>query len=458
MKAVRFCAPEILLLAMVACVACDAYPPPPGRKADPGPVAIPGADNLELFMVPLGDAPARGNPEARVTIVMFSEFQCPYCARVQVTIEQIRKTYGDDVRFVWRHLPLPFHDRAVPAALAAEAAREQGRFWEMHEQLFAHQQALAPEDLEGQARAVGLDLGRFRASMAGEGARARIDRDRRLGEALGVRGTPSFFINGRRLVGAQPFASFQAVIEAELARAAEKLKAGVPRSRLYAALTDGGLEKISAATAAAEAPAGKGCHGGTCAGATAANAEDSSTVFKVDPGQSPARGPAAAAVTVVLFSDFECPFCKKIEPTLEALERDYPGKVRVVWKNFPLEMHRSARLAAAAAMAAHAQGKFWAMHDRLLANQSALERAALEGYARDLGLEPARFQAALGGADALVEADLKQAASLGVTGTPTVFVNGHRVTGAYPLATFKKLVDEELARLAGRAAAPAKGG
>jgi protein-disulfide isomerase len=452
MTTLRFCAPEILFFVLAA---CDPNPTaPPDRKADPRPPVARGAESPELFKVPLGDAPARGNAEAKVTVVMFSEFQCPFCARVQPAIEQIQNTYGEDVRFVWRHLPLPFHDRAVPAALAAEAAREQGRFWEMHDQLFAHQQALGPEDLEARARALGLDLARFRASMAAEGARARIDGDRRLGETLGVSGTPSFFINGHRLIGAQPFASFKAVIDAELGRAAEKLKAGVPRSRLYAALTDGGLDR---APAVPEPSAAKGCHGGTCAGA-AANAEDSHTVFKVDPGQSPARGPVAAAVTVVLFSDFECPFCKKIEPTLEALERDYPGKVRVVWKNFPLEMHRSAKLAAAAAVAAHAQGKFWAMHDRLLANQNALDRAALEGYALDLGLDSTRFRAALDGADALVAPDLAQAASLGVTGTPTVFVNGRRVTGAYPLATFKKMVDQELAKQGGRAPGVGNGG
>jgi protein-disulfide isomerase len=158
-------------------------------------------------------------------------------------------------------------------------------------------------------------------------------------------------------------------------------------------------------------------------------------------------------VTVVLFSDFECPYCKKIEPTLDALEKEYPGKVRVVWKNFPLDMHPSARLAAAAALAAHTQGKFWAMHDRLLENQEALDRPTLEGHARRLGLDPARFQAALDSKAAEVEADVKQGTSLGVTGTPTVFVNGRRVVGAHPLATFKALVEQELARAGGTPAA-----
>jgi protein-disulfide isomerase len=450
--------PRALALAALLAAACDqTAPAPPDRKPDPrAPAALAAAPTV--FRVPLGDSPVRGAGEARVTVVVFSEFQCPYCARVEPTLAQIRKTYGDDVRIVWKHWPLPMHDRAVPAALAAEAAREQGRFWEMHDELFAHPQALGGEELEARARAAGLDLARFRASLTSAAARARVEDDRKLGATLGVEGTPSFFINGRPLVGAQPFEAFQTIIDEELVRAADKLRAGVARGRLYAAMTEGGLDKVAPPAAA---PTGNGCHSPGCgAGGAAPKPEDTTTVYKVDPGAAPARGPAGAPVTVVLFSDFQCPYCKKIEPTLDALEKEYPGKVRVVWKNFPLDMHPSARLAAAAALAAHAQGKFWAMHDRLLENQEALSRDSLDGYARTLGLDPARFQAAFERSAADVEADVKQGLSLGVTGTPTVFVNGRRVAGAYPLATFKELVDQELAKGAGGTPVPGvrKGG
>jgi protein-disulfide isomerase len=433
------------LAVLIGTAACDRIAPAPAdRKPAPTRAAEP---ETEVYQVPLGDSPALGGALATVTVVAFSEFQCPFCARVQPTLEQIRKSYGDEVRIVWKHLPLAFHEHALPAALAAEAAREQGRFWEMHDQLFAHQAALGPEQLESWARAAGLDLARFRISIAAQTARVRVDGDRRLGETLGVQGTPTFFINGRRLDGAQPFERFQAVIDDELVRAADKLRAGVPRSRLYAALTEGGLAR---AAAHLEGAAGQGCHPPGCGGgAPGARTDDPDTIFKVDPGSSPARGPAGAPVTVVLFSDFQCPYCKKVEPTLAALEKDYPGKVRVVWKNFPLDIHPAARLAAAAALAAHVQGKFWAMHDRLLDNQQALDRVTLEGYAREIGLDPVRFRTALDSLDPVVDRDVKLGLALGVTGTPTAFVNGRRVTGAYPLATFKELVDRELARLDG---------
>jgi protein-disulfide isomerase len=268
-----------------------------------------------------------------------------------------------------------------------------------------------------------------------------------------VRGTPTFFINGRRLVGAQPIERFAALIDDELVRADELLRSGVARSGLYAALTAGGLEK--AAAEAPPAPAGAGpCAAGNCpnhgGGNAAPDPSRDATVHKVELGGAPTRGPADAPITVVVFSDFECPFCKKVEGTIAELEKAYPGKIRIAWKNYPLPFHANARPAALLALAAHRRGKFWAMHDALLANQAGLGAADLERHAEALGLG-ADLRAALGSAElaAAIDADVKQAEALGVTGTPTVFLNGRRVVGAFPLATFRAIVEQELAKRGG---------
>ena len=430
--------------------------PTPSAAPAPSPAAARPAP-AELYKVPLGDSPARGGAQPKVTLVVFSEFQCPFCAKVGPTIEKVIATYGDEVRVVWKHLPLAFHDRAEPAARAAEAAREQGKFWQMHDRLFANQRALGAEDLERHAKEVGLDVARFRAALDGSATAARVDADRKLAAALGVNGTPTFFVNGRRLTGAQPFESFRTLIDEELARADKKLAAGVGRDRLYLALIEGGLEKAPPG-AGSGSGSGKACPGGGCpqgpgpggvpAAAGRGHAEDE-TIYKMDIGGSPTRGPADAPVTLVIFSDFQCGFCKKVEATVQALEQQNPGKVRVVWKNFPLAFHEHARPAAVAALAAHAQGKFWQMHEKLLANQDKLDRASLEGYARELGLDVARFSAALDPGSresAAIDADMKLAASAGVTGTPTMFLNGRKLVGAQPLPAFKKAYDEALAR------------
>jgi protein-disulfide isomerase len=151
---------------------------------------------------------------------------------------------------------------------------------------------------------------------------------------------------------------------------------------------------------------------------------------------------------VVLFSDFQCPFCGRVEPSITELEKNYPGKVRVFWKNFPLSFHNNAKPAAEAAMAANEQGKFWEMHDKLFANQQNLDAASLEKYAKEIGLDMAKFKAATESHKfaAQIEADVKQGGSVGVQGTPASFVNGHFINGAQPFDAFKKIADEELAK------------
>jgi protein-disulfide isomerase len=179
--------------------------------------------------------------------------------------------------------------------------------------------------------------------------------------------------------------------------------------------------------------------------------EDDTRIYAVKPGDAPSKGPAEAPLVLVLFSDFQCPFCKRVEPTLAALEKQYGGKLRIVWKNYPLPFHENAAPAAEAALAAEAQGKFWPMHDKLFENNGALDRASLERYAQELGLDLPRFKADLDAEryKARIEADKQEAAAAGVEGTPAAFINGRKIAGAYPLETFQAIADAELAKVEG---------
>jgi predicted DsbA family dithiol-disulfide isomerase len=176
---------------------------------------------LEPFRVEVGtgDAPLRGNLEAPVTIVEFSDFQCPYCVRARPTVNRVREVYGDQVRFAFRHYPLAFHEQAQKAGEAAACAGDQGRFWEMHDRLWESPGRLGVPDLKEHAAALGLDAAAFGQCLDSGRHAALVQNDTQAGVALGVTGTPAFFINGRAVVGAQPFEAFAEVIDEELERA-----------------------------------------------------------------------------------------------------------------------------------------------------------------------------------------------------------------------------------------------
>lgn len=382
------------------------------------------AESKVVFKVPVGTAPTRGPATAQVTIIEFSDFQCPYCKRVEGTLAEVRRAYGDKVRIVWRDMPLPFHPRAEPAAELARAARAQkgdAAFWTVHDLIFAGQTQLDDAELERIAREAKLDVAKAMAAVKAKSFTKGIDADAAVGDDFMATGTPHFFINGRRLAGAQPFDKFKAIIDEEIAKADALLRQGTKPAALYDALIKDGVgpaepERRTIAPASAGAP------------------------FK---------GAANAKVVIHQVSDFQCPFCKRVEGTLDELLKAYPGKIKIVWRDQPLPMHADAALAAEAAREAHAQkgnDGFAKMSKLLFDNQQALKRDDLDGYARSIGLDMARFARALDAHThkAAIDADSKAALDAGANGTPAFFIGPYFLSGAQPLDKFKKLVDRAL--------------
>ena len=172
-----------------------------------------------VVQVEAGGRPERGGAKAPVTIIEFSDYECPFCKRAEVVVDQVMKTYGDKVRLVFRDFPLPMHPQARPAAEAANCANAQGKFWPYHAKLFANQTALGEDKLKAYATELGLDATQFEGCLAKGEFKAAIDKDVADGEKVGVSGTPAFFVNGRMLSGAQPFEKFKEVIDEEIAAA-----------------------------------------------------------------------------------------------------------------------------------------------------------------------------------------------------------------------------------------------
>ena len=173
--------------------------------------------------VPLGDDPARGPADAPITIVEFSDFQCPYCSRATATLKKLDAAYPGKIRVVYRDFPLvQIHPNAARAAEAGACANEQGKFWALHDAMFDHQDKLGDADLKQSAAALGLDAAAFNQCLDSGRHTAQWKKDTAEGERYGVTSTPAFFLNGRLVVGAQPYESFARLVDEELARAAAR--------------------------------------------------------------------------------------------------------------------------------------------------------------------------------------------------------------------------------------------
>ncbi len=391
-----------------------------------------GDDSNVVYQVPIGSSPVLGPANALVTVVVFSDFQCPFCGRVEPTLRAMRTRFGNDIRFVWKNEPLPFHPRARPSAqIAMEAFAQRGNagFWRAHDLLFEHNTALEDPQLEGYARELGLDVARAHTALANGTHTAEIDADHALAQRLGVTGTPAFFINGRRVVGAKPEEFFVNFIEETRTRAQAALRnPGTTRENLYERLIATG------ATAPAADPAA-----------------DENRVFQVRANtRAPFFGNANATTVIEHFSDFQCPFCNRVGPTVEQIRQRYGDRIRVVWRNFPLAMHPNANIAAEAAMEVFAQkgnAGFWAFHDVLFAHQDALDRAHLEQFAQEAHCDMARFRAAMDNHthQAEIDDDMAAARSTGAPlAMPAFFIGGRFLAGALPFEDFQRRIDAAL--------------
>jgi protein-disulfide isomerase len=274
----------------------------------------------------------------------------------------------------------------------------------MHDTLFANQTKLGRADLIVYAKQLGLDVPVFQGALDGHAYRSIVERDLAEAKGLGVTTTPTFFVNGRRLAGAQGYASLGAVIESILASTPTKSQR---------------VQREIVASGPAQA---------------------------IDLKDAPIKGPAEAPISLVEFSDFECPYCAQSTSVIRAVLKAYPTQVRFAFKSYPLPFHKESQLAHEAALAAGEQGKFWEMHDLLFASQDKLSRDDLVEKARLLHMDIARFTAALDDHrfKTAVDADRQEGERLGVDGTPFFFINGRALSGAADFAEFKQLIDTAL--------------
>ncbi len=398
-------------------------------------------DGMPVGFTAEGD-PFRGDPNAPITMIEYSDFQCPFCARYFVQTEPAlndKYVRTGKLRVIFRDFPLvELHPNAPAAHKASLCVAEQGAelYWQMHSKLFQTQaewsNSVDPlpvfERLAGEANA---DVAAYTACMEADAKQPILDAGLAAGQAVGVNGTPSFVFSGADgepylLVGAQPFDQFVLYIDSLLTGE----KPPVPQQEE----TQGDQQIPVWATAEGWQPDPE------------------------RPGYNMAgdayRGDLNAKVTVVEFSDFQCPFCRQhSEETQPALDEQFVDSGEVLWifKHFPLSIHPQAPAAGAAAECAGDQGKFWEMHAALFANQDKWgvsdPEPIFKDLAAELGLDADAFNACLADGEAAdrVASDMQDGAPY-VQGTPTFIVlsngGGQIIPGALPLETFQQVLQE----------------
>jgi protein-disulfide isomerase len=337
-------------------------------------------------------APDDGTPMAPVEIVLYSDFQCPYCAQFAQPFRELQAKGIDGVKTTvqFKNFPLSIHPNAQVAHQAAMAAKAQGKFWEMHDLLFANQQRAQKDDLLGYAKKLGLDMVRFQKDLESEQTRKAIESDLAEGNKLQVIGTPSYSINGKMYSGTRPFPQLKELIVGDRLRL-----------RALAEVTD--------------------------------------TMMS--------RGPGDAPVVLELFADLESPVTKPTLVVVNELMQRYPDRVRLQFRNFPLSFHPQAAIAHEAAMTAARDGRFWEFATYVLDHQDSLREQDLISLAGRLGIDPTGFEKTLREHRFAprVEADVQAGQQRGIRGSPAVLVNGKRIDGVPSLQMLTEYVEAALA-------------
>jgi protein-disulfide isomerase/ribosomal protein L7/L12 len=412
----------------------------PGKpRAKPEPVP---AFNLPAEPKGFEACLSKGRDNAPVTVLEFTDYQCPFCKRAAPTMLEILAAYPEDVRVVVCMLPLSFHKRAEPAARAMMAAALQGKGWEYDALLWENNKALEDADLERYAEQVGLNVARWKADLNSAPVVTHVTHQADLAAALGITGTPNFLVNGEAVRGAKPFEEFKTVIETKLTEAKQLAAQGVPPEGIHARATAtavGGSYKryivdgVKPPKPTPQAPA-------------APKDPFDSQAYEIPAGDSPRMG-KGEEVLIVEFSDFQCPYCSRVPPILKDVQKHFGDeRASLVFKHFPLSFHKDAQLASEASMAANAQGKFWEMHDKIFENQRALKREDLEKYAEEIGLDMAKFKAALDNGEFTqrVKDDMAQGSRSGVRGTPSIYVNGRKYQGQRDAKSMIENIEKQL--------------
>ena len=355
--------------------------------------------------------------EGKVLIEEYGDFECPFCGKAYPIIKKLQNEFGNKIKFEFNHFPLSFHKNAQSSAEASECARDQGKFTQFHDILFENQREFSRSMYLKWADDLNLDIDEFEDCIDDRDYKDDVEDDFKDGQKRGISGTPSFFINGQKLVGAQPYESFKTAI----LRAMDGEEIIIPKPE--------------------EKPLPP---------------EPTEVLIGIDDDN--VKGDYNAPITIIEFGDYQCPFCKRFfDDTLPQLMDEYidEGIVRYVFRDYALAFHPQAKLSAIASECAGKQDEFWNYHYTLFENQHDLNEENYLEWADDLNLDLNDFEECLNDDDMEdeVDEDMEDGTNAGNRGTPGFFIglseSGNKMEamqlkGAQPYAAFEEVIEELL--------------
>jgi protein-disulfide isomerase len=386
-------------------------------------------DGARVDLKLTADQRGRGAWPAQAQLVVYGDFASPFAATAGRVVDAVATRFSDSLYVAFRHAASADNETSMAAAIAAEAAANLGKFAAFREAVFGRNDGLGYVDFAAWSRPLGLDDKAFRAALESPETKAAVVAEIAQAKALGVNVTPTFFLNGVKMPGTLPVDALAALVEAELGRA-EKA---------------GGLDALLA-----QPPFDlEGVDIGTLAVKKEGEARFGKNEVRISDAD-PSWGNADAAVTIVEFGDFLCPYCARGAEALSQIKEKYgEAKVRVIFKNLPLRMHRYADVAARAVLAARKQGKFWAMHRKLYSRQKDVKEGGVDailGLGLELGLDLETLMEDMSSVAVRekVADDSAEAERMGVRFTPNYFINGEHIGGALPVNNFIQIIDRHL--------------
>jgi protein-disulfide isomerase len=356
-----------------------------------------------VYAVPIGSAPVKGPKTALVTVIAYMDFQCPFCKKAIERLLNIQKSMSKDMRVVFKHRPLRFHRQAHTAAQAAVEAQRQNKFWSYMALLFKNHRNLGVSQLIKLGTQAKLNGKKLKKALSTQKHKSAVDRDNREALKFGVKGTPTMFINGVKMVGARPQSTMLAEIKKQM-RVAKKVlkKKGVTRKNLYARLIKGGIKKSSKMAKRYIAVSRK--HG-TAAGTKIPSRHLKAPSLRTKSAQikkkksltfadRPSLGPHRAPLTIVWFTNQNCYGARRMFRAWSHISQRYAGKVRLVFKHHITKSGDKGFFSAMVLEEAYAQGLFWAMLRQFVGTRMYRKNKVLE-LAESMGMDMKKLAHAL---------------------------------------------------------------